>query len=297
MKIWSFWTKPQTALAISLYRLCVGVLCLTTAIMLYPDLYTWYGSRSWLVGVPDWAHAGYLGSLAANDTATTFIYCALVLGSLGLTIGLFTRASALVVWLTLYALSSHNPFITNGGDGLLRISAFFLIFANAGSAFAVDRHIRRGLSLPDPARNLYRPWVQRLLQLQIACVYWQAFWGKIEGPHWIDGSAIYYVTHLPELQRVYMPLLFDNLWMSKLLTWGTLVFEAVFWSLVWFKPLRYPILLAGIVLHVGMDLALNIPVFEWIMIASYILFVDEDDLRAWLAGKKKSGALPAGNVS
>jgi hypothetical protein len=42
------------------------------------------------------------------------------------------------------------------------------------------------------------------------------------------------------------------------------------------------VLLAGICLHLGIEYAMNIPLFEWMAVATYINFVDPEDLtRSW----------------
>ena len=49
-------------------------------------------------------------------------------------------------------------------------------------------------------------------------------------------------------------------------------------TLVWFRELRYPVLLAGLCLHLGIEYAMNIPLFEWISIATYAVFIYPEDL-------------------
>ena len=76
-----------------------------------------------------------------------------------------------------------------------------------------------------------------------------------------------------------MPYLFDRLWMIKLLTWGALAVELAMATLVWFRDLRYPVLLAGWLLHLGLEYSMNIQLFQWVILSTYVLFVDPADLR------------------
>ena len=43
-----------------------------------------------------------------------------------------TRVAALVVFVCVLSLERRNPFVFNSGDGLIRIIAFFLMFAPSG---------------------------------------------------------------------------------------------------------------------------------------------------------------------
>ena len=70
--------------------------------------------------------------------------------------------------------------------------------------------------------------------------------------------------------------------MIKLETWLTLVLEFSLGVLIWFKELRYPLLLLGVALHLSLEYAMNIPMFQWIILATYVTFIDPADLaRAW----------------
>ncbi len=54
--------------------------------------------------------------------------------------------------------------------------------------------------------------------------------------------------------------------------------------------LRYYVLAAGLALHLGIDYAMNIPMFEYITMAGYLVFVDSKDTERaveWLKSKFK----------
>jgi hypothetical protein len=74
--------------------------------------------------------------------------------------------------------------------------------------------------------------------------------------------------------RFRLPYLFDHLWTVQLMTWGTLFMEFSLCFLVWVKPLRYLILSLGVLFHMGLNYALNIPLFQPIMVACYVNFID-----------------------
>src|SRR5438046_2641503 len=51
----------------------------------------------------------------------------LIVASLTLTLGFFSRLSALVVFVLLCSFDHRNLFVLNGGDVLMRITAFYLM--------------------------------------------------------------------------------------------------------------------------------------------------------------------------
>ncbi len=58
----------------------------------------------------------------------------------------------------------------------------------------------------------------------------------------------------------------------------TLAIELALFTLIWWKKTRYPVLLLGTIFHMCIDITMNIPVFEYIMIASYINFLKPVDV-------------------
>jgi len=80
-----------------------------------------------------------------------------------------------------------------------------------------------------------------------------------------------------------VPVLFDHLWILNLLTWGTLAIEFSLWTLIWIKELRYYVLICGVALHLGIEWAMNVPLFGLLMIACYTNFVEAADLKRALA--------------
>jgi hypothetical protein len=167
----------------------------------------------------------------------------------------------------------------------MRQAGFCLMFMPAGRALSLDRllaarrHRRRGDPEPFPPPRPAAPWAQRVLQIQLALVYLATIRWKLTGITWIHGTAVYYATRLAEFDRFPVPYIFRDPYTIKLATWGTLVVEFALGALVWFRDLRYPILLAGVMLHLGLEYSMNIPLFQWTMITAYVLFIDPRDVR------------------
>jgi len=197
-----------------------------------------------------------------------------------LTVGWFTRLSAAIVFVCLASLHHRNVLVLNSGDGFMRLASLYLVFAPAGRALSVDRwlRVRRGLEPPgEPAPAA--PWAQRLIQLQLAVVYLATVYWKLHGHMWVDGTAVYYASRVREYDRFPVPYVFDHLWTVKLMTWGTLAVEFALGALVWLRDLRYPVLLAGVMLHLGLEYSMNIQLFQWVMLTALVLFIDPRDFR------------------
>jgi hypothetical protein len=279
---------------ICMYRIFIGAVSLAWGLLLAPTFLIWFGP-SGLLSI-ETAKALGMGTRTLlnpivwfnlNEHALIGMLCLYIAAAICLTIGCCTRLSTILVWSLMVSFANRNGYILNGGDALLRLALFILIFAPAGRMYSLDSWLRKRFNPNKEVSLIYEPWAQRLLQLQLAILYWEAFWAKINGQDWWNGTAVYYVTHLSEFHFLPVPWLFDQLWTCKLLTWGTLLFEMSMWSLIWFKPFRYWLLLLGVFVHMLFNWALNIPLFQFVVLAHYILFVETSDMQRVFTWIKK----------
>jgi len=121
-----------------------------------------------------------------------------------------------------------------------------------------------------------------MIQFELALLYFSSFCWKVQGATWIQGTALYYVYHLDEFHRFPVPALFLRPTMLKLGTWLALALEFSLAVLILIKEFRYFILALGVLFHLWLEYSLNIPMFEWDVLAAYVLFIEPDDMtRAW----------------
>lgn len=282
-----FWFREEPPLAVALYRIMFGLLVLMFCLLLAPDLLTWFG-KDGAVSVEAARRFHQEGMVDVffltqqSDQDVRMLFGIFTAAAVALTLGLCTRTSAFIVFLGMSSFQHRDWLIMNSGDTFMRLAALYLTFSNAGKALSLDRLIELWTRTPPPlgAAKSSAPWVQRLLQVQLAMLYCQAFLTKIVGPMWLDGSAVYYVTRLEDFQRHPLPSFLNNQTGYKLLSWYTLATEFALWTVIWVKKYRYQVLLAGIILHLGIDWTMNLPLFEYLMITPYILFVPASDLQS-----------------
>jgi vitamin K-dependent gamma-carboxylase-like protein len=287
-KAWNeFFFKPQSPTPVCLFRIFYGLVVIADLIMLRPEWLMWYGPHAFvsLATTHLFNHGpnmNLIEIIPQTDLALMIFYWAFLASAVMLTTGYMTRFNAVTVYLCLGSIEMRNGFILNSGDTLMLVCGFFLMFAPSGAAFSVDRWlaIRRG-KVSATSVPLCSPWAQRMLQIQTAVVYFSTFYWKSMGILWINGTAVYYALHLQDFRHFPVPAI-NSLFIIKSLTWGTLLIEFALGVLIWFKELRYPVLIAGLCLHLGIEYAMNIPLFEWMAVATYVNFIEPQDLtRMW----------------
>lgn len=288
-----FFFKPIDPGPISIFRILFGLLVVINGLMIWPDLPVWYGEKGVLplaaaLNMTGGHRLDILALLPSSNSWLVGFFCFHILAAVFLTLGFYTRISALAVFISIVSFHHRNILILNSGDTLIRVVSFLLIFSQAGSAFSLDWIWRVIKGVQEPLREFSSPWAQRLIQIQLCIVYVFTVMWKLKGSAWVDGTAVYYTSRLEEFQRFPVPWLFENLILIKLITWITLVIELSIGTLVWLPRLRPYILCLALFLHLGLEYSMNVPLFQWIMLTTLILFIEPNWLRTWVLGLKKS---------
>ncbi len=287
-----FWFKPLSTKSIAIFRIFFGLLLFQYALLLVSDLFVWFGKHSIVscTSINDWQPAVQLNILNVfpdNDVWLCIVFSALFIASVFLTLGFMTRASAVLAFVCLLSFQTRNFLIVNSGDVLMRQLCLWLVFSAAGKSCSIDCQLAnlkpQQTDTSSDCNSEAEPWAQRLMQINVVLAYAQTFFKKIFGPVWQNGTAVYFSSHFYEMQHLPIKYIFDHLWTIHLLTWATLAIEFSLGFLIWFKPIRYYVIALGVIMHLVIDWSMLIPQFEWLMITSYILFIEPHDLDRLLA--------------
>ena len=284
-----FFFAPRSPLPLALYRIALAIIILQDlVIMLLPDFKLYYGDNA-IVPIDQmaaywWRLEPYFDMMVLLPPGEQWRYAfviVMIILAIMMMFGLCFRFSSVALWLCILSLDNHFQLNQNSGDNFIKFSTMIICMSNAGDALSIDNLIRAAREdwrQTGFAPRLSAPWAQRMLQLQLAFVYFHSFVCKIQGQAWINGEACYYASRYEDMVRFPMPFLFENLWACKILTWFTLVIECFLFTLIWFKETCYWVLLGGLFLHGGIEYTTNLPMFEWLFMCVYVTFVEPEDL-------------------
>jgi len=269
-----------------LFRILIGFLAFVNFAMLSIDFEAWFTERGYFpVRLAEvWADGVWRFNLLSgvtDDRLTAAVYLVVMLASLTTTVGLWTRVSTIVLFLGTVTLHHRSPDILHGGDYLLRAWIFLVMIAPSGRACSLDRLIalwkNRVPVEPEPVSL----WPQRLVQYQLAIVYFTTVWQKSFGNMWWDGTATWYPLHLREFDRFPLPSFLENPPFIAASTYFTVFIELAMATLVFARPLRKWILLGGLLLHAGIEYRLNIPLFAMVITSAYVSHYSGEEVTAW----------------
>lgn len=286
----SFFFQPEDAFNYSFFRIAFAGLLLIHHAATFPSLHFFYSeqgllpfSTSQLVIDPGaWTIFTWLPK---NDTALWTVYWVFVGASVTLLLGLFSRCSAIVVYVCLVSFQHRNNLVTDGEDAVMRTFGLMLIFMPLGKFLSVDRAVAILRGKISPEERTAAPAALRIIQIYMCLIFVSSCWWKLKGKEWVDGTAMYYVSRLDDLfDRLPTPkFFFESMPLTKAITWSVIGLEGLAPILVWFKETRYPILLLAVVFHLACEYSMNLFLFHWLMILGWLCFLSDGEIHRLLA--------------
>lgn len=284
-----FWFTPADPATYCLIRVLAGAMLLYTHLVwtlrleefLGPDSFFALGARESIrASVWRWSHFRWFDSplwlwgthLAALGT--------LVL----LTIGLWTRAAAVLAFLFTVSYIHQAAGAVFGLDQINVMLALYLVVGPAGACYSVDAWLarRRGQG-PKASDSILANIAIRLMQLHMCVIYLFAGLSKLRGPAWWDGSAMWMAFANFEYQSWDMTWMADWPQLVSFLTHVTVAWEISYFALVWPRLSRPVVLLLAVPLHLGIGLCLGMMTFGLAMLIGNLAFVPPGMVRRVLS--------------
>lgn len=279
-----FFFTPEPAVIIAAFRILFGVILVVHGLLLWPHASLWYGPQGFLpynqyFQIYGRSRFTVFQFLPDSDLTAKVVLAVFIVAGASLSLGILTTVSASLTFILLVSIHNRNPAVLHGGDDVLRVMAFLLIFSSAGAELSVDQFASSG----QPFVGEYTsPWALRLMQLQVSIIYLRAGLAKLGGASWLEGSAAYYPTQVQEYRRFPLPRVLTGAFWIRLATWGTILIELGLGTAIWVKELRFAILLCGLAFHLVLEYFINLQLFGWTMMCCLLLFVSPTYLMSLL---------------
>lgn len=303
-------------------RIGLAILALIHFAVLYPDLATFFTDD----GVLPLAAARQVASPYAwsllyyvpqTPAAVEVCFWLAVLSAAALLVGLVPRLAAFALFLWLVSFQNRNPLINDGEDALLRVLIFLSIFLPLGHCWAILNVLRRREGTPEVNPKAHWPtspaggstsspgippgfavpgWGRRLIQLEMAGMFFSAGLSKLGGHAWLQGTALYYVARLDDFFGKFPIPDWTVDWPAAVAvgTWSVLLIELAVPLLIWFKETRRGCLLAVLLFHVANEWTMHLFLFHWIMLCGWLSFLEPEDyawLDRWTCGNRLAASL------
>jgi hypothetical protein len=189
----------------------------------------------------------------------------LLVSLLAMTFGIFPRVATIVAEILHISFLHRNMTISYGVDTMSAFFLFYLCFAD--------------YKKPDGGvRSAMGSMAYRLSQVQLCVIYGYSGLHKLQGQYWWKGDGVWSVLANFQMARWDFSYMAHFPMLLAFMSFASLFWEIYFPALIWVRPLRYPMLVFGVLLHLGIAVGINIPFFGLLMMITYLLFVDAQHL-------------------
>lgn len=276
-----FWFTPSDPLPLCLLRMAVGAAALLYFVLLTPDVTTWFTQAGMIPDslydrlVSDNTPVGRIANwtvfhhLTSSRQAMVVHMVSLAAATL-LTLGCFSRASAVATFVMLLQYVHRAPFVMGQFEPVLGMLVIYLAIGPCGAAFSVDAWRRK-------SRPVERSWLAtvslRLIQVHLAMFYLMMGMAKLHGDIWWRGDGIW------ALMAMRRSALFDwSSWRNMTFVinfWTHLVvlYEITFVALIWNRWLRPLVIALGVLLWLLLMPVSGLFLFCGLMIAAYLAYI------------------------
>jgi hypothetical protein len=241
---------------------------------------------------------------------STFLCCMLLFA-----VGFCTRIMGVITWIAMLSYIQRAPTGLFGMDNIMNVAVLYLIIGPSGAALSVDRLLRRYWAThqalrkrqPVPAFTAPEPSVSanlalRLMQVHVCIIYAASGLSKLQGGVWWGGTAVWLTMANYEFSPMRVPLymgllrlLSEHRWLWELVmtggTYFTLFFEISFAYLVWTRRLRWTMIVAAVLLHMGIAVFMGLVTFSMMMMVLVLSLVPGQTIRElfWRLGRGPDG--------
>ncbi len=212
------------------------------------------------------------------DTTFIFIFWYIVLGLLLL--GLYTRTATIINFVFGVIVFSSAKMVSYHVYYCYVTMNILLMFMPVSRVLSLDNLFKK---LKYSSINSFYVVDRKILQINylfpvfacIGLVYFDSTFQKLNSRLWLDGLGMWLPSSLPMITWNDASWILNNEWLIKFVGYFVIVFEGLFIFLFWHKPFRIPLLIIGILFHIGILYIYPIPLFAITAMAIYLLLLPE----------------------
>ncbi len=246
------WTRAgsrSSALPLALFRILFGLCLVFDIVALIEYAPMWFDDVPWIEERAAWIDLALYVWLGAA--------ICLAFGAFS-TVAAVLNYAGCVTFMSFHAMPLSYEYHL---DNLYLVTSFVLPFLPIGRALSVDAWRR------PPADRTIGPGAEIFFALVVSSIYFDSALWKLGSSMWMHGLGYWTTAVQPWEGQPSFAWTLNHEWVARAAGYATLVFELVFVFLIWFRPLRWPLLIMGFTLHIGIGTVLPIPLFGLIMVS------------------------------
>jgi uncharacterized membrane protein YphA (DoxX/SURF4 family) len=280
-----FWFTPADPLPLAVVRIVAGLLLAWSCLVWLMDVDGFFGAQGWLrdgdvwrMNDQPWQWSWFF--VASSPSAVRVLVLLTLLAAVCLAIGLATPVAAFLSLAGFLSAVNRTPLTVFGFDDALGMLLIPLLIGPSGAVLSLDR--RLGLTIAEAGPSVGANIAIRLIQVHLCLIYLFSGCGKLLGPSWWEGTALWGSVANVRYRTLDLTWLARHPLLTNALTLSTLFWEVSYPALVWPRLTRRLVLAMAVAVHLGIGLAMGMMEFGLAMLVANMAFVPAERMRGWL---------------
>lgn len=271
--------KPDNLLVLSIFRCLVGFHLLKKIILWWPNLGLLLSTDSFVVidESTRFMPIEWINYFSNNYRLLIMFHVCLIVFFIA---GIGKNYTTFLLYLTVEIIQRiSGGLILNGGDNFLKFALLYLSFCNCYDYFVWSKSESKTSKL-NWLKNLLTNVFSKSIVIHLCIIYFIAGFSKVNADVWYNGVATHYIF---QLERFNSGILSDFIISSPYLvlttTYFTILWELFFPIVLFNKKFRIPMLIAGLLLHLGIYFMMMINDFALLFMFAYLLFFNDREIK------------------
>ncbi|SFX47986.1 Vitamin K-dependent gamma-carboxylase [Thermoactinomyces sp. DSM 45891] len=270
-------SKEKFLIGPSILRIVLGVIMLYNYFIHYFQRHLLFSHEG--IGL---FNANYsLYDLVKSPLQFDIIYHLAILITMLFIIGYGNRFITILNFIFYHSFYQRLSYMADGGDNLLYIVLFLLIFVNVTTYFSVDNVLykRRGKPFKHSSWSIiiHNIFVVAII-IQMCIVYFTSACYQLMGEVWSNGTALYYISQVDAFSRPSLTYFVENfMYLSVLFSYLSIFIKLAFPFIILNKRLKLCAVLALCSFHFGILVGMGLLSFSMVMISmEFLIFTDQE---------------------
>lgn len=192
--------------------------------------------------------------------------------------GIGKRFTAITLFIFVQIIQNLSWLTLNGGDNILKFLILYYALIDSFGSFSIGKS--KKIQNPELNNAISNLGYYSII-IHIGIIYFSSAFHKINADLWFNGVATYYVLGGDRFMGTQWNIpLIKNGYFVTFSTYGTIILELLFPFLVWYKSLKYLLLVCMLFLHIGIAVFMMLYDFQIIFVLALGFFLTNNEWEA-----------------
>ncbi|BFT75469.1 DCC1-like thiol-disulfide oxidoreductase family protein [Paenibacillus sp. P36] len=287
-EIINFFSKDKYLVGTSLLRVCFGLSIIYFYMLHYSHRYYLFSEY----GVNIYTKKYKSSVLSLYNLSDDFLFFDLIYNfgiivAVVFTLGYKGRIFTVLNYVFYSSLYNRMVHIGDGGDNLLYLVFFYMMFMKTTEYFSIDSIFKRESEIEKGKENLvtvvgkiFHNFFVYICIIQLCIVYFISAIFQIMGESWNNGTAIYYISQVEAFSVPgFKDFVFDNIYLSVVLAYFGILIKLFFPFFILLRRIKLLAVFCMVMFHLGIAATMGLISFSLAMIFMELLLFSDGEYK------------------